>query len=86
MKTLSFIPFIIGIIVLFMASSSLYKIEPKEIPSVRFENEMKLINGRYLYKIFYEGHSYIFLRNTWSSAGDNIIHDPGCKCNKKELK
>ncbi len=86
MKKLFLLPFILMIIGLFMAYSFFMKIEYKEIPSVPFENGMKLFNGRYLYKIFYEGHSYIFLRNTWSSSGDNLLHDPGCKCNKKETE
>jgi hypothetical protein len=48
----------------------------------------EIATGRYLKKIEFEGHTYIYLRNTWNSAGDNLLHDPNCQCqpivNKKE--
>gem|GEM_PF-4520221 len=46
---------------------------------------MKMPNGRYLYKLTYEGHSYVFLRNSWSAAGDKLLHDPDCQCKNKIL-
>lgn len=47
-------------------------IEANEIPS-----------GRYIYKVEYEGHSYIILKNNWSPSGDNFIHSPNCQCLKE---
>jgi hypothetical protein len=44
----------------------------------------KIDDGRYVKKIEFEGHTYIHLRNYWSSSGDKFIHDPGCKCIKEE--
>jgi len=41
-------------------------------------------NGRYLTKIEFEGHSYVYLKNTWNAAGDSFLHDPGCKCIKQK--
>ena len=43
---------------------------------------LEIAPSRYLYKINFEGHSYIFLRNTWNSSGDKLLHDPDCECLK----
>jgi len=69
--------FLFGVMVFFVACKS----EDSEYDKVDFK---KIAPCRYLYKIEFEDHSYIFLRNTWNSAGDNILHDPDCKCIKKE--
>lgn len=47
---------------------------------VKIHYESKISDGRYIQKIELEGHTYIYLRNNWNCAGDNLIHDPGCKC------
>lgn len=39
-----------------------------------------------LHKIEFENHSYILMRNLWSSAGDCILHDPDCKWFTKKEK
>jgi len=41
---------------------------------------------RMLHKIEFENHSYILMRNLWSSAGDCILHDPDCKWFTKKEK
>lgn len=39
-----------------------------------------------IYKINYEGHSYILFSNMWDHAGDQYFHDPECqKCKEKIL-
>ena len=54
------------------------------------ENDQKtqygtyIATNRYLNVIEFEGHSYIFLRNTLSCSGDRLLHDPNCKCINKE--
>lgn len=39
--------------------------------------------GRTVLKIRIEDHTYIYINNTWNSAGDNFVHDPGCQCLKE---
>lgn len=38
------------------------------------------VSGITLQKIIFDGHSYIYLVNSWNSAGNQFLHDPGCKC------
>ena len=40
----------------------------------------KVDASRCMKKIEFDGHSYIFLQNTWSCAGDQLLHDPDCQC------
>lgn len=47
------------------------------------EGYTKIESCRYLKVLEYKGHTYIYLRNTWSGAGDQLLHDPGCKCKKE---
>jgi hypothetical protein len=80
-------PLIFALLLLCWIIFGIKNFPQKQIPEVSFENESKICEGRYLYKIIYENHSYIYLRNTWSSSGDRLIHDPGCKCKlNKEIK
>ena len=68
---------LLGVMVFFVSC----KIEEKEYDKVNFK---EVAPCRYLYKIEYEDHTYIYLRNTWNSAGDKFLHDPSCKCLKKD--
>jgi hypothetical protein len=44
----------------------------------------EIASGRYLTKIYFEDHSYIYLTNSWNSSGDKLLHDPGCFCLQKD--
>lgn len=69
--------FLFGVMVLFVACKSESQKD--------FDTNCKEITSfRYLYKVEFENHTYIFLRNTMNSAGDKLLHDPSCKCKKKE--
>ena len=46
----------------------------------KHSQETIISSGRYLRIIEFNGHSYVFLRNSWNSAGDQLFHDPSCKC------
>ena len=51
------------------------------------EYTIQIDSGRYLKKLDFQNHSYIHLKNTWNSAGDQFLHDPDCEChiNKEKL-
>ncbi len=44
--------------------------------------EFQIGSCRYLTKIKFENHTYVYLRNTWSGSGDRLLHDPDCECFK----
>ncbi len=53
---------IFGIMLFFVSCKS----EEKQYNQVDFK---EIAPSRYLYKIEFENHTYIYLRNTWSSTG-----------------
>ncbi len=56
---------------------------PLFIPRREKHDEIKVLPCRYVSKINFDGHSYIFLRNSWSCSGDELLHDPSCQCLRK---
>lgn len=82
MKTIQYILIFISVSCVF---TTIYLAINSEETKSSLNNEMKMPNGRYLYKLTYEGHSYVFLRNSWSAAGDKLLHDPDCQCKNKIL-
>ena len=59
---------------------------PSKLENSNSKYEIQIAPGRYLKNIDFKNHSYIHLRNRWNSAGDQLLHDPECKChNNKEL-
>ncbi len=83
---LSFLLFFIAIISFALAlCSALYTKD--HAPLSCLEGEVKSCikldkssTSRYISKFEFEGHTYLVLSNSWSSAGDSIIHDHNCKC------
>lgn len=73
-----FIPIIICMIILSVIGCTS---QEKEYDKVNFK---EVAPSRYLYKVEYDDHTYIYLRNTCNSAGDKFLHDPSCKCLKKD--
>jgi hypothetical protein len=45
-----------------------------------FKEIVDLGNGRHIYSLEIEGHSYMMYRNSWNSNSDRIIHSPNCEC------
>lgn len=43
-------------------------------------------SGRTLEIIEFQGHTYVYLHNTWNSAGDAFCHDPDCPCIKNAVQ
>jgi hypothetical protein len=58
----------------------------KDITSEEKEKDiygLEIASHRYIKKVTFENHTYIYLRSTWSSAGDKLLHDPECECRTK---
>lgn len=64
---------IIGVQISYLASDHPSNLE-------KFGYETLIGSGRYIKSIDYNNHSYIYLRNSWNSAGDQFIHNPDCEC------
>lgn len=55
-----------------------------EIPAKIVKEEK--IEGYTFYKLSFSGHTYIYLKNHWSYAGNAFIHDPDCGCVMRALE
>jgi len=48
--------------------------------------ENKLSACQKVCKIEFEDHTYVYLVNSWNSAGNSFLHDPGCVCMKENQR
>ncbi len=70
---------VIGIQISFMASD-----HPSNLEKSGYET--LIAPGRYIKSTDFNNHSYIHLRNSWNSAGDQLLHDHNCQCYKNKEK
>ena len=81
------IPF--AFIFLFFASMVYFSISnyystSKVVTMILKEN--KLSACQKVCKIEFEDHTYVYLVNSWNSAGNSFLHDPGCVCMKENQR
>jgi len=77
MNDFLFCMLLFGIMIFFVACTS----EEKESNKIEYK---EIASGRYIQKVEFKDHTYIYMRNYYSAAGDKLLHDPSCKCLKKE--
>lgn len=71
---------------LLFVSLPLSSAETEDKPKVLSTHRIAVASGRYLSVFEFEGHTYLYLSNSWNSSGDNFLHDPNCVCQKGEKK
>jgi hypothetical protein len=42
-----------------------------------------LPSSQKIYKLEFEGHTYVYLVNSFNHGGNAFLHDPGCMCHEK---
>ena len=80
MATVALISIIISVIAFVIVKVE--KSKNEEDYKIKILAKEEIGSSRYLVKLSFDGHSYIYLKNTWSCSGDRIMHDPGCECLK----